>query len=49
MDVLYIDKRRYEIQEHKEVPVWYTDIYRPISSTAYRALTPNNCKSIKRY
>jgi hypothetical protein len=35
MDVVYVDKFRYEIQEQKEVPVWYTGIYRPISSTAY--------------
>jgi hypothetical protein len=33
MDIVYIDKCRYEIQEQKEVPVWYTGIYRPISST----------------
>jgi hypothetical protein len=33
--VWYIYKCRYEIKEQKEVPVWYTDIYRPISSTAY--------------
>jgi hypothetical protein len=25
-DILYIDKCRYEIQEQKEVPVWYTGI-----------------------
>jgi hypothetical protein len=34
MDVVYIDKSRYEIQEVKEVPVRYAGIYRPISSTA---------------
>jgi hypothetical protein len=34
MDVVYIGKCRYEIQEQKEVPVWYTGIYRPISSSA---------------
>jgi hypothetical protein len=34
MDIVYTDKCRYEIQEQKEVPVWYTGIYRPISSTA---------------
>jgi hypothetical protein len=28
------NKCRYEIQEHKEVPVWCTGIYQPISSTA---------------
>jgi hypothetical protein len=33
MDVVYIYKRRYEIQGQNEVPVWYTCIYRPISST----------------
>jgi hypothetical protein len=29
----YIDKRRYETQEQKVVPVWYSGIYRPILST----------------
>jgi hypothetical protein len=33
MDIVYIDKFQYEIQEQKEVPVRYTAIYRPISST----------------
>jgi hypothetical protein len=33
MNIVYIDKSRYEIQEQKEVPVWYTGIYRPISNT----------------
>jgi hypothetical protein len=33
MDIVYIDKCRYEIQERKEVPVCYTGVYRPISST----------------
>jgi hypothetical protein len=33
MDVAYIDKCRYEIQGQKEVPVWYTATYRPISRT----------------
>jgi hypothetical protein len=33
MDVVYIGKHRYEIQEQKEVPVWYTGTYRPISNT----------------
>jgi hypothetical protein len=37
MDIVYIDKCRYEIQEQKEVPVWYTGIYRPISSTEYKS------------
>jgi hypothetical protein len=31
---LFTDKYRYEIQEQREVPVWYTGIYRSISSTA---------------
>jgi hypothetical protein len=31
MDVDYIDKCRYELQEQKNVPLWYTDIYWPIS------------------
>jgi hypothetical protein len=31
MDLVYIGKRPYEIQKQKkEVPTWYTDIYRPI-------------------
>jgi hypothetical protein len=30
---IYINKSRYEIQEQKEFPVWYTGIYNPISST----------------
>lgn len=29
MDIVYITKYRYEIQE-QELPVWCTDIYRPI-------------------
>jgi hypothetical protein len=29
-----IDEFRYGIPEQKEVPVWYTDIYRPIPGTA---------------
>jgi hypothetical protein len=32
MGIVYIDKCRNEIQEQKEVPVWYTGIYPPISS-----------------
>jgi hypothetical protein len=32
---VYIEKCRYEIAEQKEVLVWYTGIYRPISSTDY--------------
>jgi hypothetical protein len=31
-----IDKCRYEIQEQKGIPVWYTGIHRPISNTGYR-------------
>jgi hypothetical protein len=30
---MYIDKCWYGTQEQKEVPVWCTGIYRPISST----------------
>jgi hypothetical protein len=30
MDMVYIDKYRYEIQEQKEVPVWYTDPFRAL-------------------
>jgi hypothetical protein len=33
MDIIYIDKFRYEIQEQREVPVCYTGMYQPISST----------------
>jgi hypothetical protein len=33
MHIIHTDKWRYEIQEQKEVPLWYTDIYRPILST----------------
>jgi hypothetical protein len=29
MDILYIDKCRYEILEQKGVSVWYTGIYLP--------------------
>jgi hypothetical protein len=36
--MVYIDKCRYEIQEQKEVPVWYTGIERPISSTEWHPL-----------
>jgi hypothetical protein len=28
MDILYVDKCRYEIQEQKEVRLWYAGIYR---------------------
>jgi hypothetical protein len=28
--MVYSDKCRYEVQEHKGVPVWYTGIYQPI-------------------
>jgi hypothetical protein len=33
MAIVYIDKCRYEIQEQKNVLVWYTSIYQPTSST----------------
>jgi hypothetical protein len=33
MDIVCTDQFRYEIQELVVVPVWYTGIYRPISST----------------
>jgi hypothetical protein len=35
MDIVYIDKYQHEIQEQKEVPVWYTGIYQSISSTGF--------------
>jgi hypothetical protein len=28
--MVYSDKCRYEVQEQKGVPVWYTGIYQPI-------------------
>jgi hypothetical protein len=31
-----IDKCRYEIQEEKDVPVWYAGIYLPISSNVFK-------------
>jgi hypothetical protein len=37
MDRVYIDKCRYEIQEQNYVPIWYTGIYRPISTTDPKA------------
>jgi hypothetical protein len=33
MDVTYTDKCWYYVQKQKEVPVWYTGIYQPISGT----------------
>jgi hypothetical protein len=33
MDIVFIDKCRYEIQELEEVPVRYTATYRSISSS----------------
>jgi hypothetical protein len=36
MGIVYIDKCRYEVQEQKEVPVWYTGIYRSILSTGLK-------------
>jgi hypothetical protein len=39
MDIVHIDKCRYEIQKQKEVPVWYSGITGP-----FRALTiPDHC------
>jgi hypothetical protein len=35
MNIVYIDKCRCEIQKQKEVPVWYTGIYRSISNIIY--------------
>jgi hypothetical protein len=43
MGILYVDKCRYEIQEQKEVPVWYTGIYhmyiRSVDTTAVFIIT----------
>jgi hypothetical protein len=36
MGIIYIDKCRYEIQEYKEVPVWCTGMYWPISGIAHQ-------------
>jgi hypothetical protein len=35
MDIVYIDMCRYEIQEQKYVPVWYTGIFRALLSTIF--------------
>jgi hypothetical protein len=49
MDIVYSDKCWYEIQEQKEVLVWYTGIYWRISSTAFNLSLPSYTvtKSIK--
>jgi hypothetical protein len=39
MNAVHIEKCRYEIQELKDVPVWYTGKYRPISSTGSNYIT----------
>jgi hypothetical protein len=36
MGIVYVDKSRYEIQEQKEISVWYAGIYRLISSTGHK-------------
>jgi hypothetical protein len=33
MDVVYIDKCQYEIQEQKKVPVWYTGPFQALLLT----------------
>jgi hypothetical protein len=38
MDIIYNDKGKYEILVQEEVPVWYTGIYRIISSTVCRGI-----------
>jgi hypothetical protein len=35
MDVVYIRKCRYEIQEPKEVPVWYTGPFQALIYSAF--------------
>jgi hypothetical protein len=35
MDIVCIDKCQYEIQEQKEVPVWYTGPFRALVKTKY--------------
>jgi hypothetical protein len=38
MDIVYIHKCWYEIKKEKEVPVWHTGIYWPISSTGHHTI-----------
>jgi hypothetical protein len=40
MDIVCTDKCWYKFQEWKEVPVWYTGIYRPILNTACVQVIP---------
>jgi hypothetical protein len=47
MYILYIDKCRYEIQEQKEVPIWYTGTHRPVSSTS--AVVPGAFTVVQRF
>jgi hypothetical protein len=48
MGIVHIDKCRYEIQEQKEFPVWYTGVYRPIKSTVTNSIFTNHY-IIRRY
>jgi hypothetical protein len=34
--ILYIDKCRCEIQEQKEVPVWYTGLFRALDTGPHK-------------
>jgi hypothetical protein len=45
MTIVYIDERQYEIQEQNEVPIRYSDIHRPISSSLLsRRVAPKKWK-----
>jgi hypothetical protein len=44
MDMVYTDKHRYEIQVQK-VLLWYTGIYRPISSTVVYLMMLSVCET----
>jgi hypothetical protein len=46
MDIVYIDKYRYEIRE-QEVSVWYTGIYPPISNFARNHMSKRDRKSLE--
>jgi hypothetical protein len=43
LDLIYIRKRRFEIQERKENPIQYTGTKRPISSTGHTVQYYGRC------
>jgi hypothetical protein len=45
MDIVYTDKCRYDTHQEKKVPVWHTDIYRPISNTDCIIIFANRIES----